>query len=127
MAEKSERELRLYYFITKKSENTMGNIVVKEGVITVLSFDLDGALDVATKMATTDTTLVFSGFENVSKIISRIDVAQDGPISINLPMEITNKIKGKEDFKNNILLAADTMVNNENDKIALKKIISKIK
>ena len=127
MAEKSERELRLYYFITKKSNNAFGAAEVKEGVITTLSFDLDGALDVATKMATIDTTLVFAGFENISKILDKVDMAKGNQVSINLPVEISKKVMAKDEFKNNILLAADTMIIDVKDRSALKRIISKIK
>lgn len=127
MKESGDRELRLYYFITKFIEASPdGKQTLKEGVTTILSFDLDRAVAEASRSLPIGTQIILAGHKLISEIIEMIKTEEKKEVEIKLPEEVIAKKLGKEEFKNNLLLAADTMVADEKDQKALKRIISKI-
>ena len=119
MTEKSERELRLYYFITKfLEEYPDGKKKITEGVATILSFDLDRAVNEASRILPVGTNIVMAGFKKVSDLLAMID---------NVGKEEKQvKELGKQEFKNSLLLAADTLIEDAKDQKVIKRIVSKI-
>jgi len=127
LIEKSERELCLYYFITKFVEKSpTGENKITEGVATILSFDLDRAITQASQSLPLGTQIIIAGNKKMSEIMELIKVEEKREIEIKIPEHTITKKLSKEEFKNNILLVADTMIDNEKDKKTLKKIVSKI-
>lgn len=119
MTESGERELRLYYFITKfLEEYPDGKKKITEGVATILSFDLDRAVAEASRTLPVGTNIVMAGFKKVSDLLAMID---------NVGKEEKQvKELGKQEFKNSLLLAADTLIEDAKDQKVIKRIVSKI-
>ena len=125
LTEKGERELCLYYFITKFIEKIpSGENKLTEGVATILSFDLDRAISEASRSLPLGTQIVIAGSKRISEIMSLIKVAEKEEKGET--EEKTIKQLGVEDFKNSLLLATDTLILDDKDKKAIKKIVSKI-
>lgn len=73
MKESGDRELRLYYFITKFIEASPdGKQTLKEGVTTILSFDLDRAVAEASRSLPIGTQIILAGHKLISEIIEMI-------------------------------------------------------
>jgi len=127
MKESGDRELRLYYFITKFIEASPdGKQTMKEGVTTILSFDLDRAVGEASRSLPIGTQLVLAGNKPISEIMEMIKVEEKKEIEIKMPQEIITKKLGREEFKNNLLLAADELISDVRDQKTIKRIVSKI-
>jgi molybdenum cofactor biosynthesis enzyme MoaA len=127
MTESGERELRLYYFITKfLEEYPDGKKKITEGVATILSFDLDRAVAEASRTLPVGTNIVMAGHKNVQELFDMIDVIKKAELEIKVPEEMVAKKFGKEEFKNGLLLAADTLISDVRDQKTIKRIVSKI-
>ena len=125
MVEKTERELRLYYFITKTIEPMpIGQPKLIEGVLTIFSFDLDRAISEASRTMPIGTNIICAGsktFNELLALVERTEKKEQAPLP---PTEV--KAMAKEDFKNGLLLAADTMITDIKDQRAIKRIVAKI-
>lgn len=127
LTEKVERELRLYYFITKSVEKSdSGENRITEGVATILSFDLERAIIEVHKSFPIGTSVIIAGNKKISEIMELIKIENKKEIEIKIQEEKIIKKTSKEEFKNNLLLVADTMIDDEKDKKTIKKIVSKI-
>jgi BMFP domain-containing protein YqiC len=128
ITESVERELRMYFFITKFIEEFPdGRKKITEGVASILSFDLDRAVAEANISLPVGTNIIMAGNRKISEILSMVDMVNRKETEIKEPVAVkTTKELGKEEFKHNLLLAADTMVADERDKKIIKRIVSKI-
>ena len=131
MTESGERELRLYYFITKFLEELPGGAKkMTEGVATILSFDLDRAVAEASVSLPLGTNIVMAGNKKVSEIMAMVEtVTKNVTEKKEYPKKETPKtVKelGILEFKSSLLLAADMLIKNERDKKTIIRIVNSI-
>lgn len=114
-------DLKLFFFIVRPIQMEID----KEGIVSVLAFDLESAIPHAKEKKPLGYQLKFVGNQPVKGLIDAVEkksiVGQPQQEITKAPQEVA-KINLTQ-FKNNLLLVADDFVKNKEDKIILKRII----
>ncbi len=118
ISQTQQRELKLYYFITKEAVPNTTPLLVKEGVVSVVSYDLDQAVQVANQGVKPGTGLVIGGNQSVKSILDIIKTEKEKPEE--------KKAMAFENFKSAILYAAEEYVTSKADKLMLQTILKRL-
>lgn len=122
LKQSQERDLRVYFFIVRPQPVKIEG----EGISTILSYDLDGAVNKAIEVIPKGYNVQIMGYRPMEEFLKMLQLDGKVVVSSSPEIEMPKEKTTLQQFVHGLSLAADEYVKNPESKKKLKQIIKEI-